>query len=211
MLAQAPGRVHELGSQLDQVAPARGVHPVPEGGEIQHLAPEVGGVVGVELPGEELQVLRGQSQGLAQVLDDALHRVGGDGPGEDGVLRAEVAVHAADELVAEAAGEVQVDVGEQGHVLGDEALQGQAPPQGVDVADADEVAHEQRHRRAPAPARRSLLQGRLRVRHAPLLHDPLGQEDDLPVEEEEARQAGALRMSRNSSRRRCSTCSGTEP
>ena len=114
VLAQAPGRVHELGGQLDEVAPAPGLHPVPEGGELQHLGPEVGGVVGVDLPGEELQVLRGQPQGLAQVLDDALHRVGGDGPGEDRELGAEVAVHAADELVAEAAGEVQVDVGEQG-------------------------------------------------------------------------------------------------
>ena len=79
--------------------------------------------------------------------------------------------------------------GSRGHLLGDEALQGQAPPQGVDVADADEVAGQQRHRGAPAPARGALLQGRLRVRHAPLLHDPLGQEDDLPIEEEEARQA----------------------
>ena len=139
------------GGQLHQVAPARGLHPVPEGGELQHLVPEVGGVVGVELPGEEPQVLPGQPQGLAQVLDDALHRVGGDGPGEDGELRAEVAVHAADELVAEAAGEVQVDVGEQGHVLGDEALQGQAPPQGVDVADADEMAGQAAPPTSPGP------------------------------------------------------------
>ena len=188
MLAQAPGRIHQLWGQLDQLPPTLGIHLVPEGGKLPHFLFELCAVVGVEPLGEELQVLFGQPQGLPKVLDDAFHRVGGNGPGEDGVVRPEVLVHPQDELVPESAGEVQVDVGELGRVFGDEPLQGQAPPQGIDVADADEVARQERHRGPPAPARRPLLQGNLRVRHDPLLHDLLGEKDDLPVEEEKARQ-----------------------
>ena len=188
MLAQAPGRIHQLWGQLDQLPPTLGIHLVSEGGRLPHLLFELCAVVGVDLLGEELQVLFGQPQGLPKVPDDAFHRVGGDGPGEDGVVRPEAPVHPQDELVLESAGEVQVDVGQHGHVVGDEPLQREVPPQGVYVTDADEVAHQERHRGAPAPARRPLLQGNLRVRHAPLLHDLLGEKDDLLVEEEKARQ-----------------------
>ena len=59
---------------------------------------------------------------------------------------------------------------------------------GVDVADADEVAHQQGDRGAAAPARRSLLQRRLRISQTLLLHDGLGKQHDLPVEEEEPRE-----------------------
>ena len=111
VLAQAAGRSHQLGGQLHQVPPPRRLHPVAEEGQGQHLPFQVGGVVGVELAGEPLQVLLGQPQGLAQVLDDALHRVGADGPGQDGVLRPETPVHPPDEFVPEGPGEVQVDVG----------------------------------------------------------------------------------------------------
>ena len=61
------------------------------------------------------------------------------------------------ELLPDIAGEVQVDVGDGGHVLGEEAVQGEVELQGVDVREADEVSHQQGHRGAPAPARRPLL------------------------------------------------------
>ena len=141
------------------------------------------------MAGETLQVLLRQPQGLAQVLDDTLHRVGGDGPGQDGVLRPEAPVHPLDQFVPELTGEVQVDVGEQGGILGDEPLQGQAPPQRVHVADADEIARQQGHRGAAPPARGPFFQGSLRVAHVPLLHDLPGQEDYLPVEQQEPGQA----------------------
>ena len=144
--------------------------------------------MGVELPGQPLEVLPRQSQGLAQVLDDAFHRVGGNGPGQDGMLRPKAAMHPADEFVPQSAGKVQVDVGEQGSILGDEPLQGQIPPEGVNVADADEIAGQQGHRGSPAPARRPLLQRCLRVRQPTLLHDLLGQDDYLPVKQQEAGQ-----------------------
>ena len=125
----------------------------------------------------------GKPEGLAQVLDDALHLVGGDGPREDGVFRPEVPVHPLYQLVPEAPGEVEVDVRQGRHILGDESLQGEVPPEGVHVADADEVPHQQGHRRAASPARRSLLHGRLRVHQSSLLHDPLGEEGYLPVQQ----------------------------
>ncbi len=96
---------------LDQVPPALGIHLDSEGGNLQHLLFEPCAVVGVNLSGQRLQVLFGQSQGLAQVLDDALDRVGGDGPGQDGVVRPEVLMHPLDQLVPQPTGEVQIDVG----------------------------------------------------------------------------------------------------
>ena len=108
------------------------------------------------------------------------------------MVRPEALMHPPDEFVPQGAGEVQVDVGQQGGVLGDEALQGQAPAQGVHMADAGEVASQQGHRGTPAPARRPFLQRRLRVSQALLLHDFLGQQDDFPVEQQETGQALAL-------------------
>ena len=145
VLAQAARCGHQLRSKLQQRPPARRIDAVPEGGKRQHLLPKVGRVVGVELLRQRPQVLPRQSQGFAEVLDDALDRVGRDGARQDGKLRPEPSVHPLDELVPEAPGEVQVDVRQGVHLLGDEALQGQAPPEGVHVADADEVAHQQRH------------------------------------------------------------------
>ena len=133
-----------------------------------------------------MQVVLRQPQRLPKVLHDALDRVGGNGPGQHRVLRPEVLVHPPDELVAEGAGKVEVDVRQHGHVLGDEPLQRETPAQRVHVADADEVARQQRDGR-PAPlARRPLLQRRLRVGQPVLLHELLGQQRDLPVEQQEA-------------------------
>ena len=166
VLAQHPGRVRQLGSQLDQLSPAPGIHLVPEAGKLQHLLPEVRWIVGLDLLGQELEFLLRKPQGLAEVLDDALELVGGDCPGQDGVLRPEVLMDALDQLVPETPGEVEVDIGEHGRVLGDEAFEGEVPFQGVDVADADEVSHQQRHGRAAPPSGRPLLNRRLGADHA---------------------------------------------
>ncbi len=141
VLAQRPGRVHQLGGQLYQVAPSGSAHPVAEGGKFPHLELQRGGVMGVQLLGQQGQLLLRQPQGLAEVLDDALDAVGGNCPGQHGELRPEASVHPLDELVAQLPREVQVYIREQAGVFGYEALQRQVPLQGVDVADADEVAH----------------------------------------------------------------------
>ena len=52
VLAQAPGGVHKLGGQGQEITPAGGLHLLPEGGELQHLTLQVLGVVGVKLPGQ---------------------------------------------------------------------------------------------------------------------------------------------------------------
>ena len=167
VLAEASGGVHELRREVDEVAPAGGVDAVAEGGQLQHLGAEVLGVLGVELLRQQPQVLAREPQRLAEVLDDALDGVGRDGAGQHGVLGAEVLVHAADEVVAEGAREVEVDVGEHGHVLGDEPLEGEVPSQRVDVADADEIADEERDAGAAPSAGRTLLEGSFRLHQAP--------------------------------------------
>ena len=65
VLAEATRRSHQLGSQFHQGPPSRRLQPVAEEGQGQHLLFQVGGVVGVKLPGEPLQVFPGQPQGLA--------------------------------------------------------------------------------------------------------------------------------------------------
>ena len=63
---------------------------------------------------------------------------------------------------------------------------------GIDVADADEVAREQGHGRAAPSSGRPLLHRRFGADHASLLHDSASDEGDLPVEQEEARQPVSL-------------------
>ena len=53
------------------------------------------------------------------------------------------------------------------------------------MADAGEVANQQGDGRTAAPSRRALFQGRFRVYEAFLLHDLLGQQDNLVVEQKE--------------------------
>ena len=97
-----------------------------------------------------------------------------DGAGEDGEVRPEVAMHPLDQRHSQATGEVEVDIRQAGHVVGEKALQGQIPPERVDVADADEVAGQQGHRGAAPAARRAFFQRRFRGRQALLLHGPGG-------------------------------------
>ena len=60
VLAQAPGRIHQLWRQLDQLPPTLGIYLVPEGGKLQHLLFEFCAVVGVDLLGEDLKLLSKQ-------------------------------------------------------------------------------------------------------------------------------------------------------
>ena len=170
---------------------ARSLHPGAstrslERWKRQHLLPQEPAAAVLDLLGQPPQVFLGQAEGLAEILDDALDGVGGDGAGENGELRPEMAVDPRDQVVAERAGEVEVDVGEHGHVLRHEPLQGEVPAEGVDVADADQVSGEQGDRGAPAPAGGPLLEGCLGRGQPLLLHDPLGEQDDLAVEEQKA-------------------------
>ena len=58
------GRVHQLGGQGQQVTPAGCLHLIPEGGQLQHLALQVTGVVGVELLGKHPQIFFGSPKAL---------------------------------------------------------------------------------------------------------------------------------------------------
>ena len=118
----------------------RGRDFILKGRQRQHLFLEIDGIVGVKLLGKERQVFLGQSQGFPQVLDDSFYRIGSDSAGQHGVLRPKVAVHPLQQRVPELARKVQVDVGQHGHVRGNEALQGEIPLERVHVADADEVS-----------------------------------------------------------------------
>ena len=188
VLGQVFGEATKLRRQLYQVTPAGGVHLVAEVGQEQHLGPDAVGVAGVDPFGQLVDVLDREAQRLAQVPDAALHLVGADHAGQDGAVPAPPLVHPLDKLLTDVAGEVQVDVGHRAHVVADEALQGQVVLQGVDVGEADQVAHQHGHRRAPAPARRPLLQGDLPVAEPQVDHHVAGDLDYVVVDQEEAGQ-----------------------
>ncbi len=62
-----------------------------------------------------------------------------------GEVAAEAPVHALDQFLAQTAGKIEVDVGQRGHIVGQEALERQVPLERVNVADPDQIADQQRH------------------------------------------------------------------
>ena len=60
------------------------------------------------------------------------------------------------------------------------------------MGDAQQIAHQHRHRRAPAAPRRVELHGRLRVRQAQVHGHLLGQQHNVAVDEEETGQVVLL-------------------
>src|SRR3972149_6596086 len=87
--------------------------------------------------------LRGrQPQRLPHLPHGAADAVGGEGGDEPHVVTPEVLVDAQDQLLADVAGKVQVDVGHRGHLLVQEAPQEEVVLDGVDVRQPDQVADD---------------------------------------------------------------------
>ena len=92
------------------------------------------------------------------------------------------------DLVSQPPWEVQVYVGEYVSVLGDEPLQSKVPLQGIDVADADEVADQQGHGRSSASDGRTLFQRSLWRYQSLFFCNVLSYETYLAIQKQEARQ-----------------------
>ena len=143
-------------------------------------------------PGQHLQLLARQSECLAEVLDYALQPVCADCACQHRMLRTEALVNALYQRVPDAPGEVEVYVRQRSHFLGDEALEAEVPRERVDVADADEVSHEERDGRAASPARWPCLQRHFGTHQPALLHYLARYQRNLPVQQQEARHAVKL-------------------
>ena len=91
-----------------------------------------------------------------------------------------------DQLLADVAREIEVDVGRRDHLVVDEAAERQTGCDGIDVREARQVADDRADARAAAAARRQHVAG---AAGAAYLERALaGQLEHLPVEQEEPRQ-----------------------
>src|SRR3990172_3416424 len=106
---------------------------------------------------------------------------------QSGVLPPEVFVDAQDQLLADIAREVQVDIGHRGHLLVQEAPQEEVVLDRVDVRQPDQVADDRADRGAATAAGR---RGAGAAAH--LLRHLVSEPQYLAVDEEEAGQAVAL-------------------
>ena len=166
-------------------SPARGASP----GSCSSSSADGAGVPAVGGLREPGDVGGGQAERLAELADRTAGAVGGEGADERRLPRPVAVVHAQDQLLADVAREVEVDVGHRGELGVEEAAERQPRLDGVDVREARQVADDRADARAaPAPGRQDVPR---RAGAAHLERDLAGQLEHLVVQEEEARQAVA--------------------
>ncbi len=135
-------------------------------------------------PREPLELGERQPERLAEVADRAARVVGGEAGDERGVLVPVALGHAHDQLLADVAREVEVDVGGRDELAVEEAAEREAGLDRVDVREAGQVADDRADRAAAAAAGRERVPGRAGAAH--LERDLAGELEHLPVEQEEA-------------------------
>ena len=144
------------------------------------------GLVDVHGASEALHLAERQAQRLAEVADRAARLVGGEGGDQRRALLSVALVHPRDQLLPDVAGEVEVDVGDLGELLVQEAPQEEVVLDRVDVGEARQVADQRADAgAAPAAGRQQPPRG---LRAAHLGRDLAGQLQHVLVEKEEARE-----------------------
>ena len=137
--------------------------------------------------GHPLDLPRRQPQRLAQLADRAPGPVGGEGGDQRRALVAVALVHARDQLLADVAREVEVDVGQRGQLLVEKAPDQQLVGDRVDVREPGQEADDRGDARAAAPPGRQQRPGALGAAH---LHRHLARQlEHVVVQQEEAGQA----------------------
>ena len=137
--------------------------PAPAAGSaVRAAGPERGGDVAIDVrpvpalraARDALDLPRRQAERLAELADRAARAEGREGGDERRALAPVALVHARDQDLAHVAREVEVDVGQRGELLVEEAPEQELVGDRVDVREAGEVADDRGHRGpAPAPGR----------------------------------------------------------
>ena len=141
-------------------------------------------------PRHPLDLPRRQAQRLAELADRAPRAVGGKGRHQRRAVVAVALVHARDQLLADVAREVEVDVGQRGQLLVEEAPDQQLVGDRVDVREPGQVADDRGDARAAAAARRQQRAGAVGTAH--LDRHLARQLEHVVVQQEEARQPQRL-------------------
>ena len=186
VLRDVPRQAADLATEPRERAPARrsalgiGVRQLR-----QLLADAVGVAVGQAR--EPLQLAERQAERLAHVADRSARVVGREARDERRVLASVAFADRDDQLLADVAREVEVDVGHRGELAVDEAAERQPGTHRIDVREAGQVADDRADRAAAPAARR---QDVARDRAAAHLDGALARElEHLPVEQEEPGEA----------------------
>ncbi len=171
-------------------------------GELAQLFPE-GRVFAPREPGELLQLVRQStrppvrqfrhqldlSERQVERFADLTHRrpqpVGGKGADEADVLVAVALVDAADQLLADLAGKIEIDVGHRGEGVVQKAAEEEVIGDRVDVRQAEQVADDRRHRRTASPAGKEIAR-RAAGAAAHVGRHLSGQLEQVVIDEEEA-------------------------
>ena len=200
-LGQRAGRDDHPAGVLREVARQAGdlaaeVRERPEAAVVGALAHAVGlrellahvlGAPAVGAPRQAVEIGRRQAQRLAELADRAARAVGREGRDQRAALAPEAVVHRQDQLLADVAREVEVDVGHRGQLAVEEAAEREPRRDRIDVREAGQVADDRADRRAAPAARRQRHARRVRAAH--LDRDLARDLEDLAVQQEEAREA----------------------
>ena len=155
-------------------------------GKTRYLLGDARGVPAVGEPGEPLELRLRQPERLADVADRAARAVGREARDERGVLVAVPLRDGDDQLLADVAGEIEVDVRHRGQLAVEEAPERELVRDRVDVREAGQIADDRADRAAAPPSGRQEAAGRVAAAH---LEGALPRQlEHLPVEQEEARQ-----------------------
>ncbi len=180
-VAREPG---DLAREPRECAPAL---RVVLAGELRDLLPHPLRVPAVGDPREPLELGKREPERLADVADRAARAVRREAGDERGVLAPVALGDADDELLADVAREVEVDVRDRGELTVEEASERELVRDGVDVREPGQIADDRAHRgAAAAPGRQEAPRS---ARPAHLARALACQLEHLVVEEEEPREA----------------------
>ncbi len=180
VLADVARQSCDLLRQLAKRGPARTGMPA---GHPVELVADAGCVPAVGDAGEPLELGERQAERLSHVANRTAAAVGRERRDEGCVLTSVALGDAHDQLLADVAGEVEVDVGHGDHLVVDEPAEGQAGRDGIDVREAGQVTDDRADAGAtPAPRRQCMARA---PGPANLERALARQLEHLPVEEEE--------------------------
>ena len=155
-------------------------------GKAGHLLGDARGIPPVGEPGEPLELRLRQPERLADVADRTARAIGGEARDEASVLVAVPLRDGDDQLLADVARKVEVDVRDRGQLVIEEAPERELVRDRIDVREAGQVTDDRADRAAaPTPGRQE-APGRVAAAH---LQGALPRQlEHLPVEQEEAGQ-----------------------
>ena len=184
MLRDVAREAADLAGQLRESAPARREQLALVLGEQRELLGDPLRAPPVRDPRQPLELGERKPERLADVADRPARAVGGEARDERGVAAAVPLGHGDDQLLADVAREVEVDVGHRRELPVQEAAEREVRRDRIDVREPGQVADDRADRAAAPTPRRQRAPRRVASPH--LVRALARELEHLPVEQEEA-------------------------